>query len=109
MNEPNKSLIKLINQFYDLQKKISLSNDAVSYQRHLERMANSFGELGLEMHDPTGELFNETRTDCEASIVGDIGDKMVVAEVIKPIIYLNNESSRKTILQRGVVLIKAIK
>ena len=38
-----------------------------------------FEDLGLTWHNPIGENFDETRTDCEASIAGESAENLVHA------------------------------
>jgi hypothetical protein len=40
------------------------------------------------IHDPLGEPYNETRTDCEAEIGGNNLQNLFISNVIKPIICL---------------------
>lgn len=106
MDDQQKILIKIINQLFEIQKKTEGKPEMSGISRNLARIHEYMGEIGLSVHNPVGETYNETRTDCEANIAGKISDKMVIAEVIKPIIYSGNES-RKTIVQRGVVIVQS--
>ena len=106
MDDQQKILIKIINQLFEIQKKTEGKPELSGINRNLTRINEYLGEMSLSVHNPVGEVYNETRTDCEADIVGKISGKMVITEVIKPIIYFGNES-RKTIVQRGVVIVQS--
>jgi hypothetical protein len=106
MDDQQKILIKIINQLFDIQKKTDGKAELTGVNRNLTRINEYLSELGFSFHSPIGETYNETRTDCEADIVGSISGKMMISEVIKPVIYFGNES-RKTIVQRAVVIVQS--
>jgi hypothetical protein len=92
-------LLRIINQFFDIEKK-SAQNSTIL--RPIERIKNSFDEIGYHIHNPMGEKYSETRTDCEASIVGSKLDNLVVVDVIKPIVHQGG-----LIIQKGVVIVES--
>jgi hypothetical protein len=94
-----------MNIIYDLDKKVSKSSDSESIKRPLTRLKELFlDDFNLTYHDPSGESFNETRTDVVARIAGESADDLVILETLKPIIrYTKNELS--TIVQKGVVTV----
>ncbi|HEY6160666.1 MAG TPA: hypothetical protein VI112_05565 [Bacteroidia bacterium] len=100
MREP---LVKLINQVFEIEKKIAAKPELSALQRHVTRMKEHFEELGLNYHSPLGEPFNETRTDCEASIAGESSENLVITEVIKPIVR-QRDGNLFLIIQKGVVI-----
>jgi len=100
------SLIPLVNQLFDLEKKLSKLENGQKAQRNLRRMKENLQDLGLFFHDPLGERFDETRTDCEASIAGEDSEDLVITEVLKPIIHLKN-SQQVQLLQAGLVIVAA--
>jgi hypothetical protein len=97
-------LIKLVNQVFDLEKKVVSKPDGNLFSRNFERIRESLSEIGFWVHNPYGESYNETRTDCEATIAGNFADKLVITEVIKPIIYYKLNDNEKHLVQRGVVI-----
>ncbi len=99
-------LLRIINQCYELEKKLATSPEAKSLNRNLKRIKTGFEELGLFMEVPIGESYDETRTDCEASIAGEGVENLFIREVIKPIIYQERDGI-KQIVQRGVVIAEA--
>lgn len=95
--------LRMINQLYELEKKIAKLSEANSLNRNLKRIKSGFESLGYVMETPIGEAYDETRTDCEATIVGTQTENLIIREVIKPIIYIDEEGT-KQIVQRGVVI-----
>lgn len=91
--------LRIINQVFDIERK-SAQNTAIL--RHIERIRNTFEEMGYQIHNPSGEPYSETRTDCEASIAGSKVENLVVAEVIKPIVRRQG-----VIIQKGVVIVES--
>jgi hypothetical protein len=91
--------LRIINQVFDIERK-SAQNAAIL--RHIERIRSTFEEMGYQIYNPSGEPYNETRTDCEASIAGSKVDNLVVAEVIKPIVRRQG-----VIIQKGVVIVES--
>jgi hypothetical protein len=96
--------LRLLNQFFELEKKILKSSDSAGLQRPLDRMKDVFLDMGYQIHNPLGEPYSETRTDVEASVLGDAASNLKVVEVIKPIVY-QKEEGRNVLLQKGVVLV----
>jgi hypothetical protein len=100
-------LLKTINQLFDMEKKCAQRNDLQAFTRHLERIKNTLAsEANLSWHNPIGEKYNETRTDCEASIVGDSIKNLVITEVIKPIIF-QKINQMNWVIQKGVVIVQS--
>ncbi|GAB4420280.1 MAG: hypothetical protein OHK0039_33720 [Bacteroidia bacterium] len=97
-------LITIANQLFDLDQKIAPLDEAPRLGRHIERMRRALGELGIGYHSPLGEAYDETRTDCEASIAGTSAHNLRIREVIKPLVYLQ-EGDWRRILQRALVVV----
>ena len=95
--------VHIINQLFELQSKIRESGAAQSFERNFNRLFTIFEEDGYIIQDPTGEVYTETRTDCEASISGRMGSKMRITRTIKPIIYQKRDGSVQ-LLQKAVVI-----
>jgi hypothetical protein len=102
------SLLKLVNQVFELEKKVASKPDSNSFTRNFDRIRESLSEIGLWVHNPFGETYSETRTDCEATIAGNFADKLVITEVIKPIIYFKLNENEKHLVQRGVVIVEKL-
>jgi hypothetical protein len=111
-------ILDLLNQVFEIDKKVRKFHEASGIDRHLRKMRSIFedgirlgvgsaiAEVRLTYHDPTGEPYDETRTDCDASIAGSSLDNLRIVETIKPIIRLQSGSSN-VILQRAVVIARA--
>ena len=95
--------VKIINQLIELEKKIAGKEELLSLQRNIDRIKNTFEEMGLQVLNPLGEPYAETRTDCTASISGDSIKNLYISNVIKPIVYEQQNGSRQ-LLQKGVVI-----
>ncbi|MEL6675025.1 MAG: hypothetical protein AAFR61_22650 [Bacteroidota bacterium] len=99
-------LVQILNQIFEIEKKARHMPEGRKLDRNLRRLKASLEELGLAYHDPFGEAYNETRTDCEASISGKATDRLVITEVIKPIIHQEVDGYRQ-LVQRAVVIVEA--
>ncbi|MEM1214594.1 MAG: hypothetical protein AAGJ82_02835 [Bacteroidota bacterium] len=106
--------LDLANQFFTLEQKAQQLDDAIKLQRNLSRIQRMLSErldafdptaTGLEIHNPLGEDYDETRTDCSASITGAATENLKIVEVIKPIIRLR-QAQMSQIVQTGVVIVK---
>ena len=98
--------LTLINQIFDLQRKVERMEQGRSLHRNLRRMSESLAEMGFTWHDPTGEPYDETRTDCEASIAGDSSQNLRIVETLKPIVRLTH-GRHPQLIQRAVVVVKS--
>ena len=97
--------IHVINQLFEMQAKISDAGLASQFERNFARLLNLFEEDGYVIQNPTGESYNESRTDCEASISGRLGSKMKISRTIKPIIYQRKDNAVQ-LLQKGIVIVE---
>ena len=111
--------LDLINQIFEIEKKVSNLKEENSIIRNVNRLRNCFEEelfksgnqiAGFSYHNPIDEVYNETRTDCEASIIGDSVENLYITEVVKPIIYCNyreEDKLIKTIVQKAIVIVES--
>ena len=110
--------LDLINQVFEIEKKASQLKEENSIHRNINKLKDLFeNELfkgidgtGLTYHNPLGEDYSQSRTDCEASIAGIETENLEIVEVIKPIIfynYLNENKQMKTIAQKAVVVVES--
>lgn len=99
-----KQYILIINQVFDLEKKINAQSESPKFDRNFRRIRAAWEALGLSYYDPTGEAYDETRTDCEASISGDSEENLFIKETLKPIIRQEEDGFIK-IIQRAVVIV----
>jgi len=96
-------LLKVINQVFDLERKIVAKEEFTPLQRNINRMKETFAEMGLAWASPLGEPYNDTRTDCEASIAGESSENLYISEVLKPIVWVK-DGGLNYIIQKAVVI-----
>ncbi len=95
----------IINQLHSLDARARQSADSDFYRRRIERIHDLLKDIQLIVHDPLGESYSSTRTDCEAILEGDLTESLTIVEVIKPIVYYTQGETRR-LIQPGVVLVK---
>ena len=109
--------LDFMNQIFEIEKKATNLKEENSIQRNLNKMKGILEEeffkgsstIGLTYHNPLGESYSDTRTDCEATISGTGVENLEIVEVIKPIIfyaYHENEKVIKVIVQPAVVIVQ---
>ena len=94
-----KQIIDIINQLSVLEDKIGRTED---HERCFNRIKQSLLEIGYNYSSPLNEPYRDTRTDIDATIIGESNGSLIITKVIKPII-----SKDAQILQRGVVVVEA--
>jgi hypothetical protein len=110
--------LDFMNQIFEIEKKSANLNEENSIGRNLNKMKGILEEdffkgsstIGLTYHNPLGESYTDTRTDCEATIAGKGAENLEIIEVIKPIIfyaYQENERIIKVIVQAAVVIVQS--
>ena len=97
--------LNVLNQVFELQQKINGLPDAPSFERNFNRLFTLFEEEGYLLQNPLQEVYTESRTDCEASIVGQPSSKMKITKVLKPAIYQKTEA-RLQLVQKAVVIVE---
>ena len=114
----NQAYLDFINQIFEIEKKSSNLKEDNSIQRNINKMKGIMeGEffkgtstIGLSYHNPLGESYSDTRTDCEATISGTSVENLEIIEVIKPIIFYafqENDKTMKIIVQPAVVIVQS--
>jgi hypothetical protein len=110
--------LDLINQIFEIEKKVYFIKEQNSISRNINKIKEmieteffnndpNIDSVGFVIHNPIGESYNETRTDCDASISGDSTENLEIIEVIKPIIFLKHGPVKK-IVQKAIVIVKSI-
>lgn len=116
-----KPYLFMLNQIFELEQKVEKLQEQNSIQRNIDKLKNYFETealadgQGLFYHNPIGESYDVTRTDCEATISGTSHENLKIIEVLKPIIYIkfNNGDedkkiiSQKTIVQKAIVIVQS--
>ena len=95
---------KMANLVFDLDKKILSKDTNTGLQRIYDKMKQTIEEAGIYLYNPIGERYAETRTDVDANIAGTAMENLVISDVIKPVLY-KNDNGRKVLLQKGVVIV----
>lgn len=107
LNQLMKPIIHIVNQIFEIETKLTHSNTVQSVERNLTRIKNHLEELGLSYHSPLNEKYSLDRTDCQASIAGEVDENnMFVSKVIKPAIYQNNDG-KEELIQRAIVIVES--
>lgn len=101
-------ILKVINQVFELERKTSGKDEFNGLQRNLTRIKDAFADMGLHWASPLGEAYNDTRTDCEASIAGESSENLYISEVMKPIVWVK-EGGLSYIIQKAVVIAESQK
>jgi len=107
---PNEILF-ILNQVFEMEQKISKIKESHTLHRNVEKLKNFFADglipngVGLVYHNPLGEKYDDTRTDCEASISGASTQNLKIIEVIKPIIRIK-KGNVSQIVQKAVVVVE---
>lgn len=94
--------IEILNQIFEIEKKIQGSPLEKGIQRNINRMKMQLENSGYRYHNPLGESYDITRLDCEAMVAGEGAQQLKIVEVIKPIIY--HQTTGNTIIQKGIVI-----
>lgn len=105
-NNLPKEFLFVMNQVFEMENKVSKINEANSIQRNLDKIKSQFENFGLTYDNPIGQKFDETRTDCEASITGADTENLKIVEVLRPILRLS-QNGVSTIVQKGLIIVKA--
>lgn len=96
--------VQLINQIFEISQKIEQEQLSAKFERNFNKIYTLLEEEGLHCINPLGEKYSESRTDCEASIVGEGSHNMKIVKVIKPIVY-RQEAGQMTLVQKGIVIV----
>lgn len=106
-----KPYLFILNQLFEIEQKAAKLKDQNSIQRNIDKLKYYFeteallDEQGLLYHNPIGESYNVTRTDCEATISGSGHENLEIIEVLKPIIYIKYGNT-KMIVQKAIVIVQ---
>jgi hypothetical protein len=95
---------KMANLIFDLEKKVINTESSPALLRIHDKMKQVIEDSGIYLCNPTGERYSETRTDVDANISGESTNDLIIKDVIKPILYLTENGTRK-LLQKGVVVV----
>lgn len=107
----------ILNQIFEIEKKSLLLKEPNTIQRNINRIKDLYKyemfpakevASGVEYINLLGESYDETRTDCEASISGETVDNLVIIDVLKPkiVILINGEN---IMIQKAIVIVETNK
>ena len=102
----SKWIIGLLNNLFEIEKKIQINSEHTNLKRNVDRMKEIFADQKVFFENPLGESFSETRTDLEATITGTSTDDLRVIDVIKPIIRVGDRSFSR-VVQKGIVVVES--
>lgn len=105
-DKTHQALCQMANQVFSLDQKLAKLEYPSGTARNVRRLRQSLESFGVRYHDPIGEAYDETRTDCEASISGEKSEGLYIIETIKPIVRLDT-SDVQQIIQRALVIVAA--
>ena len=105
----------ILNQVYALKRRLRLCQIPDGALRPLERIEEHLAAnlhvpallpdgWGLVIEDPSGQRYDDRRTDLEAEVIGDSAAPLYIVDVIKPVIRLTSEG-RTLVIQRGSVTV----
>jgi hypothetical protein len=97
--------VQIINQLFEIQHKIKETGHTAGFERNFNRLLSLFEEEGFIIQDPTNEIYSDSRTDCEASISGELASKMKITKTLKPVIYKKTGNAVQ-LLQKAVVIVE---
>jgi len=103
-----KYILILINNLFEIQKKIGATDDNLNIGRNMTKIIEALEEQGLTFENPLGQRFNQTRADLEATISGEGTENLIVVDVLKPIIRMGN-TNNSVIVQKGIVIVETFK
>ena len=113
--------LDIINQIFEIERKVEKLEETNSIQRNVAKLKEIMesqvstlfaNEIGFIYENPIGQVYDETRTDCNASIAGENTEDLIIIEVIKPIIRLKQsdliqQNDITRIVQKGVVVVQS--
>lgn len=98
-------ILVILNQLFQIETKAQKLNEPNSIPRNIQRAKEEFEKLGFLIENPLGQKYDETRTDCEASIAGESTENLVITEVLRPLIRFSKDGFTQ-IAQRAVVIVQ---
>ena len=92
-------IIDIINQLNSLESKLAASDENA---RSFNRIKQALSEMGYSYSSPVNEDYKDTRTDVDATIIGENTKNLVITKVIKPMILQDAK-----IVQRAIVIVES--
>jgi hypothetical protein len=107
-----KTYLTILNQIFEIENKVKKIQEPNSIHRNIDRLKDFFATealsdgQGMSFHNPLGERYDETRTDCDANISGAGHEDLEIIEVLKPIIYAEFGNT-KMVIQKAIVIVQS--
>ena len=108
-----KGFLVLLNQIFEIERKLEGAIEFEKIERNISRMKDAFGSIfpgmDVEYENPMGQPYDDTRSDLEAHIVGEMTNDLVVVDVIKPTIRFRSTQPPGTslVVQKGIVSVES--
>jgi hypothetical protein len=105
-------VISLINQVFEIEEKQKMIEQKNSIDRNVRNLKELleegfFQDFGIIYHNPLGEPYNDTRTDCDlAENLSNSFDDLIITQVIRPIIRVKQNDTIR-IVQRARVVVQS--
>ena len=97
-----KTIIELLNQLFEIEKK-TRQHAFDRIDRNIDRLKWLLDQAGYTYKDPTGETYDETRTDCQATILSET-EPQTIRDTVKPVIYQTTDGTTAIIQQARVII-----
>jgi hypothetical protein len=97
----------MCNLLFEMERRWMDKCDGDAVIRLHRRMMQVIDDAGYRIHNPLNEIYDETRTDVEASILQDDSEHahvMRIRTALKPVIYRKAADESLLLVQRGVVI-----
>lgn len=107
-----KNILFLVNQVFEIETKAE-KLEKNSIHRNIQKLKEYFESdicptCSIRYENPIGQDYDQTRTDLEANISGESVEHLVVIDVVKPLVRLEDKTTTTTsIIQKGIVIVKS--
>lgn len=105
-------VISLINQVFEIEEKQKMIEQKNSIDRNVRNLKELleegfFQDFGITYHNPLGEDFKDSRTDCDVvENISNTFENLVIVQVIRPIIRVKQNDTIR-IIQRARVVVQS--
>lgn len=100
-------LLPIVNQVFEIEQKMLTRSDS-SADRNFKRIYHELEAAGYKIINPLNRNYQETDTDIEATLTGNLKANLTITRVLKPIIYQQKPDGQHELLQKGIVIVEGI-
>lgn len=100
-------MIVIINQLFEVDQKLQAKAETVA-DRNFKRIYHELEILGYQVFNPIHRKYQETDTDVEATLTGNLKGTLHISRVLKPVIYQKSVNGDTELIQKGIVIVEAI-